>query len=173
MFDTMTITKVGGALCGALLAFLLLNWLAEIIYAPGGGHGEHAEAAYVIEVEGAEAAGAEEPAEAIDMVALVASADMAKGEKLFSKCKACHKVEAGANGTGPTLFGVVDRDIGSIEGYRYSSIMTELEGNWTPDALGEFLHKPKNFAPGTKMVFKGFADVEDRANIIAYLASNH
>ena len=53
MFDTMTVTKVGGAFCGALLAFLLLNWLADGIYSSEGRHGEHAEAAYVIEVEGA------------------------------------------------------------------------------------------------------------------------
>ena len=30
--DTFELTKIGGALCGALLFFLLLNWGTEIIY---------------------------------------------------------------------------------------------------------------------------------------------
>ena len=41
MFDTMTMTKAGGAFCGALLVFLLGNWVAETLYATeAGGHGE-------------------------------------------------------------------------------------------------------------------------------------
>ena len=53
MFDTMTITKAGGALCGALLVFLLGNWAAESLYHVGtAGHGDEEHAAgYVIEVE--------------------------------------------------------------------------------------------------------------------------
>ena len=30
--DTLESTKIGGALCGALLFFLLLNWGTEVIY---------------------------------------------------------------------------------------------------------------------------------------------
>ena len=53
MFDTMTITKAGGALCGALLVFLLGNGAAESLYHVGtAGHGDEEHAAgYVIEVE--------------------------------------------------------------------------------------------------------------------------
>ncbi len=168
MFDTMTVTKVGGAFCGALLAFLLLNWLADGIYSSEGRHGEHAEAAYVIEVEGTDDEHAEE-GEGVDMVALVASADVGKGAKVFSKCKACHKLEDGAKGVGPSLFGIVGKDIASFAGFGYSAGMSALEGDWTIEALNAFLTKPKEYAAGTKMSFAGLKKDSDRANLIAYL----
>jgi len=49
MFDTMTMTKVLGGVCGTLLVFLLGKWVAEEIY-HSGGHGDH-EQAYVIPVD--------------------------------------------------------------------------------------------------------------------------
>ena len=54
MFDTMTMTKAIGALCGTFLVYLLGAWLAEEIYHTGG-HGKHHAQAYVIEVADAEA----------------------------------------------------------------------------------------------------------------------
>ncbi len=171
MFDTMTITKVGGALCGALLVFLLLNWVAEGIYSTeNGGHGDGAEAAYYIETDedDAHADGDAEP-ETVDMVALVAAADIEKGEKVFSKCKACHKLDEGVHGTGPSLFAIVDRDVAAIDGFSYSSGMAALEGSWTIDLLNAFLTKPKDVVAGTKMSFAGLKKDSDRANLIAYL----
>ena len=169
MFDTMTVTKVGGALCGSLLVFLLINWGAEVIYSTEGGHGEHAEAAYVIEVEGADDHATDgEAAPAVDMVALVAAADVAKGEKVFGKCKGCHKVD-GSNGTGPHLDGVVGRAVGTVAGFGYSDAMAGHGGNWEPAALDEFLANPKGDVPGTKMSFAGLPKAQDRANLIAYL----
>jgi cytochrome c len=173
MFDTMTVTKVGGALCGSLLVFLLINWGAEVIYSTEGGHGDHAEAAYVIEVEGAEDhAGDEEAAPAVDMVALVAAADAAKGEKVFAKCKGCHKLD-GNNGTGPHLDGVVGRPIGAAEGFGYSGAMSGHGGEWSIDNLSAFLTNPKAFVPGTKMSFTGLKSDDDRANLIAYLQTQN
>ena len=49
--------------------------------------------------------------------------------------------------------------------------MSELPGNWTPDALNEFLTSPRAYAAGTKMTFSGLSKIEDRANVVAYLAS--
>ena len=60
MLDTMTLTKVVGSLCGALLVFLLGNWVAEEVYHMGGGHGEEHAAGYYIEVETAEEEAEEE-----------------------------------------------------------------------------------------------------------------
>ena len=52
MFDTMTTTKILGAICGSLLIFLLAEWLADEIYHSGsGGHGGDHKQAYVIEVD--------------------------------------------------------------------------------------------------------------------------
>lgn len=168
MFDTMTLTKIGGALCGSLLVFLLGNWAAESLYHMGGGHGDHAEQAYVIDTGDSEAAGTEEEA-APDFAAVLASADAAKGEKVFGKCKACHKLETGANATGPYLNGIVNRAVGAAEGFGYSGALVAVAETWTPENLNAFLENPKGFAPGTKMSFAGLKKIEDRADLIAYL----
>ncbi len=170
MFDTMTSTKILGAGCGALLLFLLGGWGAELIYHGGGGHGdgeEHAQG-YLIEV--ADAGGADEEAEPeIDFAEVLASADAAKGEKVFSKCKACHKLEDGANGTGPHLYSIVNRPIGDVDGFGYSDVLATNGGEWDAEALNGFLADPKGWAPGTKMSFAGLKKVDDRANLVAYL----
>jgi len=170
MFDTMTMTKILGGLCGALLLFLLGNWAAESLYHVGGEEGgEETAMAYEIEVE--EESEAEEEVMEIAFSDVLALADIEKGAKVFGKCKACHKLAAGANGTGPTLFAVLDRDIGSVDGYGYSGVLSELPGDWTAEALNEFLENPKKYAAGTKMAFSGLSKIDDRANLIAYLST--
>ncbi|HQU66926.1 MAG TPA: cytochrome c family protein [Albidovulum sp.] len=171
MFDTMTVTKAGGALCGALLIFLLGKWAAEGLYntAPAQ-HGEEKVAqAYTIDTgaAGGDAAAAEEGP---DFATVFAAADAAAGEKTFGKCKACHKID-GSNGTGPHLDGVVGRAVASVEGFGYSDGMKAHGGDWTPEAMNTFLTNPKGVVAGTKMSFAGLPKVEDRANLIAYLAS--
>ncbi|UZD90249.1 c-type cytochrome [Cognatishimia activa] len=172
MFDTMTLTKVTGALCGALLVFLLGAWAADALYSTGGGHGAHggeeAKQGYAIEVEVAAAGPAEEGP---SLEELLAAADIGKGEKVFGKCKACHKLEDGANGTGPHLFNVVDRAVGVQDGFAYSGAMVAVAETWSAENLDGFLASPKKFAPGTKMGFGGLKKPADRANLIAYLAT--
>lgn len=170
MLDTMTLTKTLGAFCGALLVFLLGNWAAETLYSMGGGHGDEHAQGYVIETASSEAPAEEEEA-APDFGEVFASADPGKGERVFNKCRACHKLEDGANGTGPHLYGVVGRDVGSVDGFGYSGALVEVADVWTPENLSGFLENPSNYAPGTKMGFAGLRDIEDRANVIAYLQS--
>ena len=169
MFDTMTITKAGGALCGAFLIFLLGKWAAESLYhtGPVAHGGEEVAQAYTIDTGEAEA---DAPAAEAgpDFATLLASADAAAGEKVFGKCKACHKLD-GTNGTGPHLDGVVGRAVASVDGFGYSDGMIAHGGDWTPEALDAFLENPKGVVAGTKMSFAGLKKVEDRANIVAYL----
>jgi cytochrome c len=177
MFDTMTMTKAVAGVCGALLVFLLGNWAAGGIYAMGaGGHGGNGEGevaqAYVIDTGASEAPadGAEETA--VDFATLYAAADAAAGEKVFAKCKACHKLD-GADGTGPHLNGIVDKAKAASAGFGYSEALLAMAGDtWTPENLDAFLTNPKGYAPGTKMSFAGLPKPEDRANLIAYLAAN-
>lgn len=166
MFDTMTFTKILGGFCGALLLFLLGGWAAEELYHTGGGHGDDHAQGYVIEVA---AAGEVEVEDGPDFATLVAEADVEKGAKVFGKCKACHKLEDGANGTGPHLFNVVNRDIGKIDGFGYSGVLAEMGGTWGYEELNGFLENPKSYAKGTKMGFSGLKKAADRANIVAYL----
>jgi len=169
--NTMELTKIVGALCGALLIFMLVTWAAEELYHTGGGHGHGDEhmAGYVIEVE--EESASAEVEEGPSLEEMMAAANIEKGAKVFNKCKACHKLEEGANGTGPSLYGVVDRAIGGMDGFGYSGALAGLGGNWDYAALDGFLAKPSKYAPGTSMGFAGLKKPMDRANLIMYLES--
>ena len=167
--DSTELNKIAGAVIGALLVFMLLGFFSNKIYGlgPGGHHGEE-QLAFAVELEASGSAGDDAPA-AVDYAALAASADLAAGEKVFNKCKSCHKVEDGANGVGPHMWGVVGRDIASVGGYAYSDALSAVEGDWTLTELSAFLEDPKGYAPGTKMAFKGLKDPQDRVNLIAWL----
>jgi len=170
MFDTMTMTKAVGGFCGTFLAFLLGGWASELVYHSGGGHGhgDHHEQAYVIEVASDDA-----EVEVVDagppFAEVYAAADASAGEGEWRPCAACHKLD-GTDGLGPHLNGVVDRAVGSVEGFGYSGNLVAVADVWTPENLNAFLENPGSYAPGTAMNFRGIRSVEDRANLIAYLA---
>ena len=177
MFDTMTMTKAVGSVCGSLLVLMLVNWAGDGLYTVGGkGHGgEHAEGeltqAYSIDT-GEEAAPAEGEGETVDVAALLAAGDAAAGEAVFKKCGSCHKLD-GSDGVGPHLNGVVGRNHAAVPGFAYSEANLALAAEpWTPEALFAFLENPKQYMPGTKMAFAGLPKPEDRANVIAYLTAN-
>ena len=75
----------------------------------------------------------------------------------------------GQNGLGPYLHGVVGRPIAAADGFSYSDALASLGDAWTPENLSGFLENPRSGAPGTAMAYNGMSDVEDRANLIAYL----
>jgi len=104
-----------------------------------------------------------------------AGSDTAAGEKIFKKCKACHAVGDGAkNKVGPMLTGIVDNDIASVEGYKYSKAFLAKKDEglvWTEENLDAFLTKPKKFIPKTKMGFAGLKKEQQRADVINYLKS--
>lgn len=165
MFDTMTITKAGGALCGALLIFLLGKWAAEELY-----HTETPEVAgFAIEVEASDAV--VEEVEEIDVAAILALGDPAAGARAYSKCRACHQLEDGANGTGPHLYAVIGRAVDAVDGFNYSGALSAVVDVWTPEAMFEFLENPRAYAPGNRMSFAGIRRTDERADLIAYLAT--
>lgn len=172
MFDTMTLTKATGAICGSLLVYLFISWGGEALYTTGAGEGhggEEVAQAYTIDT-GAEDAGAAVADAGPDFNEIYATADVAAGEKVFSKCKACHKLD-GTNGTGPHLENVVGRARGSLADFAYSEGMKSVSDPWTPEHMQEFLANPKKYVAGTKMGFAGLPKIQDRANVIAYLKS--
>jgi cytochrome c len=153
---------------GIPLVICVLGYLAAVgLYQTQGRYGdEH----LLADKDAAEETVQEEVAEP-DFAELFAAADLEKGAKVFAKCKACHKLESGANATGPYLVGIVGRDVAVADGFKYSDAMKELGGQWTPDLLNEFLTKPKDLVPGNKMTFSGLKKIDQRANLIAYLAT--
>ena len=104
------------------------------------------------------------------ILALLASADVAAGEKLAKKCTACHVFEAGgANKVGPALWGIVNKAKASVDGFAYSAALAGFGGAWDYQSLNAFLAKPKAYISGTKMNFAGLKKPEDRANMVAWL----
>ena len=104
------------------------------------------------------------------IIALLASADVKSGEKIFKKCMQCHTPEKGGpQRVGPNLWNIVNHTIGKKEGYKYSSAMEAKEGQWAYENLNLYLYKPRDYIKGTKMTFVGLKKTQDRADIIAYL----
>ncbi|EEE36301.1 cytochrome c552 [Rhodobacteraceae bacterium KLH11] len=164
MFDTMTVTKAAAGLFGTFLVLLLAKWGADVLYSSDS---HHAEASYVIE---AESSGESADGEEVVFEDMLAAADPEKGARVFRKCTACHKLEDGANGTGPYLYAVVDRPLGTAKGFGgYSAGMLSHGGNWTPEALDAFLERPSAYISGTTMSFAGLKKPQERADVIAYL----
>ena len=172
MFDTMTMTKVVGGFCGTFLVFLLGGWAAEAIYHGGGGGHEGEETqAYMIEVPESGAEGEAAPAEEeVPFDVAFAAADATAGESVFRNCRSCHALD-GTDGVGPHLNGVVGRPVDAIDGYAYSGALEQVADVWSEENLYHFLQDPQGWAPGTKMTYQGLKDPEDRANLIAYLAT--
>lgn len=98
--------------------------------------------------------------------------DAAKGEKVFAQCKACHEVEKGINRVGPTLKGMIGRNVASVPDYKYSTAMLDFAKThpaWTDELFLTYIENPKKEVPGTKMAYAGLKKPDDRANLLAYL----
>ena len=110
--------------------------------------------------------------------------DVAAGEKLFTKCKACHSIIAD-DGTaivkggkvGPNLYGIVGRPAASEEGFKYGDgIMAAAAAGlvWDEALITEYVVDPTKFIDThggegkSKMTFKLAKGGED---VAAYLAS--
>lgn len=87
----------------------------------------------------------------------------------FAQCAACHAVEPGKNGVGPSLAGVFGKKAGQVAGYAYSDANKNSGLTWDEATLDEYLTAPMKKVPGTKMTFAGLADPAKRAEVIAYL----
>jgi cytochrome c len=104
------------------------------------------------------------------ILAMLASADLAEGEKVFKKCASCHGAEKdGPNKTGPNLYGIVGANFAHKDDFAYSSGMASHGGTWGFEELNEFLYKPRDYIDGTKMSFGGLKKASDRAAVIAWL----
>lgn len=118
-------------------------------------------------VAAAEAAAA--PAAPAEVTFASLTGNAANGEKLFTVCKTCHVAEKGVNRVGPSLWGVVGRKAGTIEGFKYSPANKNSGITWTEDNLFTYLAAPQKFMPGTYMAYAGMKSPQDRADLIAFL----
>ena len=109
----------------------------------------------------------------IDISSLLALGDIAHGEKVFKKCKACHSIkQGGANKIGPKLWNVMFRPVGAVTDYKYSKSLSTYQKEWTWEEMNGFLIKPATWIKGNKMGFAGLKSEKDRASVILYLNQN-
>ena len=99
------------------------------------------------------------------------AADVEAGAKVFKKCKACHTLEEGGkNKIGPNLFGIMGKQAGIAEGYKYSKAFKTADFTWDEAELAAYLTNPKKYLKGNKMAFPGLKKEGDIENVLAYMA---
>ena len=96
--------------------------------------------------------------------------DLQRGEQLFTDCRSCHSVQAGANNVGPSLAGIVGRKSASLADFRYSPAMKRSGITWDAATLAAFIADPQAVVPGNRMPYAGMPDAKDVADLVAYLA---
>ncbi|HWE76175.1 MAG TPA: c-type cytochrome [Stellaceae bacterium] len=102
----------------------------------------------------------------------IGAARAADGADVFNNnCAVCHSTDPGTNKLGPSLAGVVGRKSGSLGDYSYSPAMAKLGATWDNATLDKYLTDPQTMVPGTKMIFPGVKDANDRKALIDYLAT--
>ena len=115
---------------------------------------------------------AEPEVEAIS--ARLATADPAIGKKVFTQCAACHVAKPSATATiGPNLWNVFGRPVAAESGFDYSESLQAVSGTWDAERLNVYLFDPKRVAPTGRMPFPGIKSTNERAHLIAYLATLH
>lgn len=177
--DTFELAKIAGAVLSALLVIVGFRTMLEIVEEsrpqekPGFTLPLPAEQTPAAQPGAGAAVPAPVALPAFEPAAVVkASADgnVQNGATTFKKCQACHDgTRGGPNKVGPNLWGIVGRPKAAHEGFNYSDALKSKGGNWTPEDLVSFVHAPKTFAPGTKMLFPGIPDATDLADLLAYL----
>jgi len=100
--------------------------------------------------------------------------DAERGATLFARqCAACHQIGDGAvNRVGPQLNRLFGRRAGGSEGFAYSKSITRMGADgltWTLQTLDAYIENPKALVSGTRMNYRGMADAEDRAALLAFL----
>ncbi|OSQ49577.1 c-type cytochrome [Thalassospira alkalitolerans] len=114
-------------------------------------------------------------------IAPAMAGDAEKGEKVFKKCAACHSIEAGKNKVGPSLAGVIGKNCGHVEDFKYGKgYQAACEKGFTIDEafLTEYLQDPSaklseiaGSKERSKMSFKLKKD-DQIADVIEYLKAN-
>lgn len=171
MQDDLRWNKLFGAVLGTALVMMVLGVGSQMVFAqkPPAKAGDQ-----IAIKEDAGGAGGDQPADVPpDWGTVLATADVAAGATISTKCQTCHNFASGGpNEIGPNLWGVIGRPPGSHPGFGYSSAMQDFGKKtpvWDYAHVYDFLTGPQNYITGTKMSFIGLKKREDRINLIAWL----
>lgn len=112
--------------------------------------------------------------------------DAAAGEKEFNKCKSCHMIVADdgteivkGGRTGPNLYGIIGRQAGSVEDFRYGDALVaagEAGLVWDEESFVAYVQDPRGYlreylddpSARSKMSYRLRSGMED---VYAYLVS--
>jgi len=110
------------------------------------------------------------PTSITNLETIMTVGDIERGRKLYIQCRACHSLKPNeTNRIGPSLYGIINQQAGSIEGYEYSEALKQSNVYWNLDNLDQWIEKPYEMIPGNKMVFSGMRKKQDRNDLIAYI----
>lgn len=176
MSGGIEVNKIAAAVFLAGIIAMVSGLTAQGLYQ--GSISEHgpqeAKRGYMIEgaaTTAAESGAAPADAKPVDILPLLASADLKAGEAQIKKCTSCHSFDKGGkNGVGPNQWNLLGRAFASVSGYSYSAALSGMKDKkWGFQELSDFLAAPKKYIPGNKMSFAGISNPQDRAHLIAYL----
>lgn len=97
------------------------------------------------------------------------TAAAAEPPALWPVCSACHAVEPGEHGIGPSLASVVGSRAASKPGFDYSQPMKDSGLTWNEANLNRYLEDPRGVVPGTSMAYAGLKNAQQRQAMIDYL----
>lgn len=80
-------------------------------------------------------------------------ADAISGEQTWQQyCAFCHTLRDGeANISGPNLYRLFDRKVGSKPDYEYSDVLRNTDRDWTPEFFADYVQNPGATLPGNSM----------------------
>lgn len=164
--------KIVAAVLTAGVTFGLAGFIGGKVVHPTRPH--HAAIAIGGEAPAQQAAAPAAPAALEPITPLLAAANAQNGQQVAQRqCAACHSFnEGGRNAVGPNLHGIVGAMHAAKEGFNYSAANRALAGKpWGYEELNAFIAGPARAMPGTRMGYAGLANVQQRADLIAYLRS--
>jgi cytochrome c len=97
--------------------------------------------------------------------------DGSRGAEVYRACAICHSLAPGDHSrAGPSLHGLFDRKIASVDGYEFSPALRALSIVWTPKTVSELFEVgPEVYTPGSRMPDQKVTDPADRAALIEFL----
>ena len=95
--------------------------------------------------------------------------DLELAQQSYVKCVACHSLEEGKHGVGPSLHNLNNRKAGEVPGFKFSKALRTSGVLWNKETLHAYLLNPQKNIPRNRMAFAGLKNEEERQALVCYL----